>query len=537
MMKYSCILNLFIPYFIFISYTVENLQKSNLFCTNSMLETGFTDIILNSSLPLFGKQKWFSIETLTNMYKLYKLRLIHYHKCFKKPIRKFDACWNSIRQKFIDSLIPTEHIDRVIITKFEQKKRKATVTDATYLKFLHALCLTACLVRYRENLGPIKNGRILCPYPCVMQKDCSFSECKNYGLFKHEYECPCNGSNKWDRESNECLPKKIYKIRQTRNYPDMIMREKILRQRKPRNCEYNSKCNKNGTLFCSLDSNYGHTICVCKLDYHGRYCQDKINACLFRIEHHLQPNGGTKIAGNTACNINNSSNKCVSLISAEGDASYQCQCDETHWMPDIRLPYPNCMHKFTKCDSIVCVNGFCVTNDHNDQAKCVCNPGYSGLACEEWVGEWSEWSKWDQCRPACGSIRYSLRQRDCLSMKLGNKSKSCLGSSIEYLKCSEHLYKGIPYSDVYYAIQQNAIVISFTFGGVLCVTIVIFWILLFSVFIKSSYGLLKKLYLQKRKIEVKKPQHMTLEQDEREMSAKRYGNMDDTSDDKEETNN
>lgn len=114
---------------------------------------------------------------------------------------------------------------------------------------------------------------------------------------------------------------------------------------------------------------FKYTICVCKLDYHGSYCQDKINACLFRIEHHLQPNGGTLIAGNTACNVNSSGNKCVALISAEGDASYQCQCNETHWIPDIELPYPNCLQKQTKCDSIVCVHGFCVSNNHTDQVS------------------------------------------------------------------------------------------------------------------------------------------------------------------------
>ncbi|CAH8475491.1 unnamed protein product [Schistosoma bovis] len=507
-----------------------------------MLETGFTHIILNSTLPLFGKLKWFSIENLTNINKLHKLKTIHSHKCFNKTIQMFDDCWNYIRQLFIEYLIPIENNnDRVIIETFEQTQRNETIrtiNNVTYLNFLNALCLTACYSRYQENLEPIINDRVFCPYPCVIQEDCSFNECKNYGIFTHEYECPCDNSSKWDRDSNECLPDSIYKIRQTRNYPDMLTKEKIRRQRSPRNCEPYSKCSKNGTLFCTLDSNYEYTICVCKLDYHGSYCQDKINACLFRIEHHLQPNGGTLIAGNTACNVNSSGNKCVALISAEGDASYQCLCNETHWIPDIELPYPNCLQKQTKCDSIVCVHGFCVSNNHTDQAKCVCDPGYSGPACEEWVGVWSEWSEWGECRPTCGDIRYSLRQRDCLSMKLGNKSKLCLGPPIEYVKCSEHLcmYKGVSYHYLYYSIQQNVIAISFTFNAVVCVTVIVIWSLLFLASTKSFYSLLKKLYSQRRQIKIKTLRPATLEQDESEMSVNRCENVNNTREDNDETN-
>ncbi|CAI2723496.1 unnamed protein product [Schistosoma spindalis] len=502
-MNYIYILNSFIFYLIHINYGVEYLQKSNLFCTDSMLETGFTQIILNSTLPLFGKLKWFSIENLTNINKLHKLKTIHFHKCFNTTIQMFDSCWNYIRQTFVEYLIPIENSnDRVIIKKFEQNQRNRTirtVNNVTYLNFLNALCLTACYSRYQENLEPIINDHVFCPFPCILQKDCSFDVCKNYGIFTHEYECPCDNSSKWDRDSNECLPDSIYKIRQTRNY---------------------------------------YTICVCKLDYHGIYCQDKINACLFRIEHHLQPNGGTLIAGNTACNINSSGNKCVALISAEGDASYQCQCNETHWIPDIELPYPNCLQKLTKCDSIVCVHGFCVSNYHTDQAKCVCNAGYSGPACEIWAGVWSKWSEWGQCRPTCGNIRYSLRQRDCLSMKLGNKSKLCLGSPTEYVKCSENLciYKGVSYPDLYYSIQQNIIAMRFTFNAVVCVTVVVIWSLLFLASIKSFYGLLKKLYLQRRQLKIKTLRRATFEQDESKMPVNRCENINDTREDNDETN-
>lgn len=226
-MNYIYILNLFIFYLIHINYTVEYLQKSNLFCTDSMLETGFTHIILNSTLPLFGKLKWFSIENLTNINKLHKLKTIHSHKCFNKTIQMFDDCWNYIRQLFIEYLIPIENNnDRVIIETFEQTQRNETIrtiNNVTYLNFLNALCLTACYSRYQENLEPIINDRVFCPYPCVIQEDCSFNECKNYGIFTHEYECPCDNSSKWDRDSNECLPDSIYKIRQTRNYVSRLI--------------------------------------------------------------------------------------------------------------------------------------------------------------------------------------------------------------------------------------------------------------------------------------------------------------------------
>ncbi|KAK4472487.1 hypothetical protein MN116_003735 [Schistosoma mekongi] len=504
------VLSIFISHLIHVNYGLEYLQKSNLFCTDSMLETGFTHIILNSTLPLFGKNKWFSIENLTNFTKLYKLKGIHSHECFNKTIERFDDCWNSIRKKWIGYLIPVENInDRLIIEKIEQNQSNKTskiTNNIIYFKFLNALCLTACYSRYKENLEPIIKSHIVCPFPCILQNDCSFELCKNYGVFTHEYECPCNDSYKWDRDSNECLPESIYKIRQTSEYPDFIAKEKMLRLRKVRNCEHNSVCNKNGTLFCTLDSNYEYTKCVCKLDYHGRYCQDKINACLYRVQHHLQPNGGTLVAGNTACNINNNSgNKCISLISAEGDATYRCQCNETHWKPNIRLPYANCMQKVTRCSSIICLHGFCTTNNFSDQAKCVCDPGYGGIACDEWVGEWSEWSEWDKCRPNCGNIRYSVRERECLSMRLGNKSKQCLGSSVEYTKCVENLckYKGMPYSYVCSLVHQNFVAISFTFGAAICDTIIVIWIFLFSILIRSLCILLQKLYLQRQQTRIR----------------------------------
>ncbi|KAH8853538.1 acidic fibroblast growth factor intracellular binding [Schistosoma japonicum] len=334
-MIFLFVLNIFISHLIIVNYSLEYFQKSNLFCTDSMLEKGFTHIILNSTLPLFGKNKWFSIENLTNFTKLHKLKNIHSHECFNKTIERFDDCWNSIRKKWIEYLIPIENInDRLIIEEIEQNRSNKTsriVNDTIYFQFLNALCLSACYSRYKENLKPTIKSHILCPFPCILQNDCSYELCKNYGVFTHEYECPCNDSNKWDRDSNECIPKSIYKIRQTREYPDFIAKEKMLRQRKMRNCEHNSMCNKNGTLFCTLDSNY--------------------------------------------------------------------------------------------------------------EAKCVCDPGYDGIACDEWVGEWSEWSEWNKCRPDCGNIRFSLRKRECLSIRLGNKSKQCLGSSIEYAKCLENICK------------------------------------------------------------------------------------------------
>lgn len=59
--------------------------------------------------------------------------------------------------------------------------------------------------------------------------------------------------------------------------------------------------------------------------------------------------------------------------------------------------------------------------------------------CTVWVGDWTDWSPWDRCRPACGDVRYSVRSRDCLSMLNGSKVKrECLGSPIEYAKCTEH---------------------------------------------------------------------------------------------------
>ncbi|CAH8477606.1 unnamed protein product [Heterobilharzia americana] len=473
------------------SFSIEHLIKSNLFCTDLMFETGLTfELFNNSTLPLFGKEKWYSIENLITSKKLENLKVIHFHDCFNKTIRKYDNCWNMIRQQFIEYSIPIEYNNvREIIDKYEKRQITEITNYNVYLKYLNALCFTACYSRYKANLKSITDYQILCPFPCIIQKDCSFDECKDLGVFKHEYECLCSNSDKWDSETLECLPNNLYEIRQSKEIPDFLTKEKHLRSRVPRNCEKNSNCDKNGTLFCTLDSNHQYTECVCKPHYHGYYCQEKIDACAFRIEHHLQPNGGTLIAGSRACNVNNPGNKCIPLTSIDGHATYRCQCNESGWMPDIKLPYPNCMRRLTKCDSLIYVNGFCVSNNLGDQAVIICDPGYMGISCNEWVGEWSEWSVWDKCRPACGNLRYSLRVRECLSMKLGNKSKQCLGSAVEYVRCSEHLcnYLGISYFDIYLASRQNMVSVSLACGAVLCALLVLIWIL-------TCYGSVASVY-------------------------------------------
>lgn len=77
---------------------------------------------------------------------------------------------------------------------------------------------------------------------------------------------------------------------------------------------------------------------------------------------------------------------------------------------------------------------------HQLKPVCICVPGYSGKTCTEWVGEWTEWSPWDLCRPACGDVRMTVRSRDCLSMMDGVPIKrECRGPAIEYARCAEHL--------------------------------------------------------------------------------------------------
>ncbi|VDP98067.1 unnamed protein product [Trichobilharzia regenti] len=202
-----------------INRTTEHLNPLNIFCKDSMLQNGFTYNMFNTTLPLFGKQKWYSVENLLNTKILENLKSIHFNNCFNKTIIIFDDCWNHIRQQFIEYLIPIEYIeDRKIIQTYEKQKTVMVTDNDVYLKYLDALCLTACYSRYKENLQPTTDYYILCPYPCIVQKDCSFYDCKDHGIFSHEYECPCSGLNKWDTESIECLTNDLYEIRQSKEY-------------------------------------------------------------------------------------------------------------------------------------------------------------------------------------------------------------------------------------------------------------------------------------------------------------------------------
>ncbi|TGZ55566.1 hypothetical protein CRM22_010343 [Opisthorchis felineus] len=95
----------------------------------------------------------------------------------------------------------------------------------------------------------------------------------------------------------------------------------------------------------------------------------------------------------------------------------------------------------TKCEQLCYETGTlsCYSSGIDGEAICLCMPGFEGPSCNQWVGVWSQWSPWDKCRPQCGDLRYSVRSRDCQSMKSEAKKKfDCVGASIEYASCAPH---------------------------------------------------------------------------------------------------
>ncbi|KAF6768683.1 hypothetical protein AHF37_10471, partial [Paragonimus kellicotti] len=109
---------------------------------------------------------------------------------------------------------------------------------------------------------------------------------------------------------------------------------------------------------------------------------------------------------------------------------------------------------------------------------CLCKPGYRGTSCTEWVGEWTEWSPWDKCTPSCGDVRYSVRTRDCLTMKPERSMKrECLGAAIEYAMCAEHPCARTEgtFVNTYFAIRQSGIAASISAAAVVCAIVTGLW--------------------------------------------------------------
>ncbi|CAH8831413.1 unnamed protein product [Trichobilharzia szidati] len=457
-------------------------MSSNIFCTDEMLTHGFTLHDLGTHIPIEPKvwnsyQKLTSNETKNSVIKIFENQCLHSHEEFG------DSCTKTVRGLLIEQI---KKLSNENITKKDEKILmnlnsidKVKHSKPFYTQFLYAICILATIsIQSLSDPYSVKMHY----NPCVADNLCNTKEeCKPDGIFSSSYSCVCPEGKTWKSEYSTCLSDD--------EYNDIKKRDKLVRygeltkrlETTPKNCPDVHECNKEGTLSCVYDREHRVTLCACKPQYHGSKCEKLIDACKYRVDHPFQPNGGTLLPGNIACNINTpNKNKCFSYISSEGYAFYKCQCDNNYWLPDFKLSYPNCMKKQSICDNIICLHGYCYASYAENEAYCICDQGYSGKACNIWVGEWSEWSAWDKCRPACGDVRYSVRSRECLSAAWKKKPGQCLGSPIEYTKCPEHeCSRGEgTFLGSYFAIRQNSLAISFSTGAIISIMLIICWIFL-----------------------------------------------------------
>ncbi|KAG5447860.1 hypothetical protein CSKR_104449 [Clonorchis sinensis] len=175
---------------------------------------------------------------------------------------------------------------------------------------------------------------------------------------------------------------------------------------------------------------------------------------------------------------------------------YECTCEDATWDRELHTCVPSNWKELrenpTKHDNEYDPTGcngvehcdregtLSCTTDPAIQAHCLCNPGYTGPACTEWVGEWTEWSPWDKCHPACGDVRYAVRARDCLSMKPeAVEKRECLGASIEYAACAEHTCARAEgtFINTYFAIRQSSIATSISTAAIACTLVTGTWAL------------------------------------------------------------
>ncbi|TPP64722.1 Acidic fibroblast growth factor intracellular binding protein [Fasciola gigantica] len=440
------------------------------FCTD-LVPPGLSIELLDNSLFMLGGDEN-TVEMLVSDKTSKHFAKLLSSSCLTEET-KDPSCYSKMRRSFLDEYesYSTEFSNFTngtlkIIDDYQDRTKSSW--NKMSKRFFTISCLIMCWTAHRETDD--KHYKMMCPNPCHFQKICPFKDCERLGVFEHQYKCKCPEGSEWDYETHACLSKDLLALRNRQSV------DEIAKQTVPCNCD------AKGTEYCTSDSSEAKFACHCKPQYTGELCADPVDACKHRIQNPYLVNGGLLAAGDRACNVNQEGNSCFSFISSDGDVQYKCKCDSRKWSPDPRLPYDNCLKRRSSCDSIVCIHGRCVSNEMGTQSLCICRPGYTGRMCSEWVGEWSEWSPWDRCRPACGDFRLAVRSRDCKSMQDEVVMKrECVGAAIEYAQCSEHPCARTEgtFVNTYFAVRQNGIASSLSTAAVVCALITIIWALFF----------------------------------------------------------
>ncbi|THD23863.1 Acidic fibroblast growth factor intracellular binding protein [Fasciola hepatica] len=428
---------------VFLMFKVHALKQA--FCADfppSVLALESTE----TWLPFFGTEIN-TLEQLMAVIHSSSAKELISNECLK-TCHLSDRCRQDLRRLWIDLLLIAARDSHEYSQQMKElrsqyvfyRNSKQTPPSNKISQMFHTSCIGGCYLLLNK-LKNVTLFRCACTDPCLVQKSCTLANCTTMGIFEHQYKCNCGSNEVWDEEVYSCISEDLHSLRTSS--PEV-------------------------------------TNCVCKPQYTGDNCSKLADACKERIQHPYLPNGGQLTAGNTACNVNHEGNSCQSFITAEGDPYYRCRCNRHTWIPNPDLRYDNCLKRRSMCDSVICVFGKCVTTTTGTKPICICLPGYSGKACTEWVGEWTEWSPWDLCRPACGDVRMTVRSRDCLSMIADATDKrDCRGPAIEYARCAEHpcARSEGTYLSSYFAIRQNAIAASVSTAAIACATVSTIWLM------------------------------------------------------------
>ncbi|CAH8667472.1 unnamed protein product [Dicrocoelium dendriticum] len=428
---------------------------------------------------LFGTE-YNTLETLLSTSVIDTFATVYTRQCIRK-CQPNEMCRYRAREEFLRQLQDHGRGSSVFAQQMAQehgnysayKNREISYYTPSMGSMFATSCVTICHAIFSvvKNLGTFE---CLCRNPCKLQTSCRITHCMPLGIFAHQYQCFCPDDQQWNTELLLCVDQKLTWLRTN----EVVRKEFGERD----TCDEREGCYGPGTLFCTYVSNQKTTKCVCKPHFYGSKCQHPVDACETHVRHPYLPNGGPMIAGHKACNVNYPGNWCRSYTSSEGDVYYRCKCNGQPWIPNPALPYDNCLFKRTICESLVCLYGKCVTHETGTQAHCLCLPGYTGSACSRWVGEWTQWSPWDKCRPSCGTVRYSVRTRDCPSLMPNvSRKMECHGHSVEYAICNEHPCTRLEGSYVasYFAIRQDAVAATIANASIACAVISIIWLFFF----------------------------------------------------------
>lgn len=268
--------------------------------------------------------------------------------------------------------------------------------------------LNSCVSNICQT-DPCSSIKHAIPNTCSSKHTYTFeNETFNFDCLETDFKCKCVNHTIWSIELNKCLI-----------VNPCIAQTSCGGHQRAETCKFNEK-----TL---------EVKCGCKPSSMGENCELERNACEKNYHGYLK-------SGHEMCSPNGI---CKPIL---GYNKYTCECNPG-WTNNKTFAQNNCRKQISKCDSLICINGFC--EESNKTARCVCDYEWGGESCNEQLIGWLPWGDWSACLTQNENKRFRKRQRECYFKNLS----VCLdlnpnAREFEVGECSRTNLKGLfPWSE------------------------------------------------------------------------------------------